>query len=828
MLRLSPLALFVVAFPVSAADVTLKPVYLQQVPHSQVLVDRRGKAWFVDKDGVRDAANKLACDATHGHLLLVDKAGRFWFHGAPKGKGYQLRYHDGTGWTDTGVESMEVHEDAAGRVIARTEFGFQVFDGKGWTEKKLFDHRVQAHGYYTDDAAGRVWCVLSRSSGGGGDHLWAFDGKAWTEHDPLKRAKDELYSDVVPLADDWFLISTFSTKPTPPAPRTWMLWSPTRTAEQVAKADKFTLLPRQGLTYTGTDLDGLRHFTRTPIHDGKRWLPEAWFTLTADGVVKELTAADATRLKDQPRTGQGWGQPAHIFATVTAPAPAIQFPRRGPIGRDADGRVYFPTSGRNLVGTMVLWPKHETPTTCLRPTTHTVGKYEKAHMPGLFADTDGTAFARHPQHLDGVLTWDGKTETWADTSIKPLPQTHWNHHVQAAPAEYGWANARAVGHATGTDGLSLFTRVKTKYVPERDGAAPRGLGVARDGPGGRANVSEEEPKVPDGPMYQYESWLHAGGKWSDPLPPADLIKVKRKELLAGFTQPVTPVGPLPVIAHAGRVWFAHEWKVSAMDANGVVHSAALPDPLTLPARSDGGIPGAIPRNFPNRAEPAAAKGTAVAPLMQAAFARKDDKTLVAVVSGGDPNQSSSSAYALHFQAGKLAGVKVSELKAVPVGVPTLHTAPDGTVLAWNPRAGAIYALTGDKWEPVAGTDRVLARTSDGAVWCEPALGEDADWNKGSTVMMRVSGAKAERFVWTPDELAIGFDKPPAGSAVFVLPQVGIGCLEPGKPGTKPTLRVRYTPTLRSVEFPADATVTASGHLLLSHEWVRLFDPAAKK
>ena len=93
--------------------------------------------------------------------------------------------------------------------------------------------------------------------------------------------------------------------------------------------------------------------------------------------------------------------------------------------------------------------------------------------------------------------------------------------------------------------------------------------------------------------------------------------------------------------------------------------------------------------------------------------------------------------------------------------------------------------------------------------------------------MRMGGAKAERFVWTPDEVVVGFDKPPAGSAVFVLPQLGVGCLEPGKPGAKPTLRVRYTPSLRSVEYPADVTVTASGHLLLTHEWVRLFDPTKK-
>lgn len=793
-----PLAFLLFALPALAADVALKPVYLQTVPHSQVLVDRRGKAWFVDESGVRDANNKLACDATDGRLLLVDKAGRFWFHGLPKGKAWQLRYHDGKGWTDTGVQAMEAHEDAAGRVVARTEFGFQVFDDGKWTETKLFDYRMQAHGYYTDDPAGRVWCMIHIAGAGRPQHLWAFDGKTWTEHDPLKRGKDELYTEVVPFADDWFLVAKISTKDNLPAPRTWAVWSPTRTADQIARADKLAALPRTGLTYTGPDADGLQHFSRTQVHDGKRWVPATSFAVSSDGTVKELTADEAVRWKAQP--GARWsGQPRH-FASLADPVPAVHLDPGSAACRDSDGRVYFTSYTRNRVGAVVLWAKHETPTACLRPTTYTVDRYEKVLMPGLFADAD--AFALHPQHLDGVLTWDGKAEKWAETPIKPLPLSVWNHHVDAPPAEHSWANVRAVGHATGADGLTLFTRVKTKYAPERDGG-----GVILRG-GGRAvrEEREEKPKPPDGPLYQYEAWLHAGGDWSKPLPPAELIKLKRKELLAGFTRPATPFGPLPVISHAGRVWFAHEWKVTAMDADGATHSAELPMPA---ARK--------PKNQWDNPPPR--------PLMLAAFARKGDKSLVAVVSGGDPNGAKSSAYELRFQAGKLATVKVSELTDLPLGVPTLHTTPDGTVLAWEPRHEGVFALVGDTWEKVAGAGRVVARTADGAVWCEPARGPDADWLKGSTVLLRVGGAKAERFVWTPDEWQIGFEKPPAGSVVFLLAQVGVGCLEPGKPGAKPTLRVRYTPSLRSIEFPATQTLTPTGHLLMAHEWVRLFDPS---
>ena len=793
-------ALLLLALPAAAADVDLKPVYLQPLSHFQVTLDRQGKAWFVDTDGVRDADNKVICKELKGKLLLVDAAGRCWFREEYDAK-KTLHFFDGKDWTDTGVAGHEVYEDAAGRVIARTPAGFAVFDGKGWKEDTPFEQPASGTGVFVEDDRKRVWYHLHKTAGlgQGDDGVWAFDGKGWKHHAPGGRAKDEHVTDFIPFADDWFLVLVRSdAKGAKNAhwPRAFA-WSPGRTADEIAKAEPFAGLPADHLEYRGTDRDGVSYF---------RWLGEGapeWqkapdyppgYAVGPKGEVRKLARAEGERIARQPyRMYRGRRL---IHAAPDDPLPAVPFDLSRAVGTDADGRVYVQASGPEYAAsTWVLWPKHEKAGECVRPAAYPpVGdgpRAQPAVYQDLFTDSAGTAFARPREQADAVVVWDAKAEKWAETPIKPLPQAHW-YARPAPPPEYRWANLRAVGHVCGTDGLSLFVRVKTKYAPEKVGEPFKGRG-------------DPLPKVEeDAPFYVYEAWLHAGGKWSEGVGPADLLKVKRKDLVAEFGVPATPFGPLPVIALGDRLWFAQDWKVTTVDAGGVTKSVDLPRPKTEP--------------------PPGPRGKATPPLMQGAFARLDDKTLVLAVAAGKQTQT----YTVRFQGGKFSMVRAEEVGALPLLVPTLHAAPDGTVLAWDANGSGVFHLKDDKWEAVADVGRVLAVAGDGAVWCHPLKpGDDPDWKKGARVLYRLLGGKAERFAWTADEWAVGFEKPAKGSALFLLSGAGLACLEPSQPGAKPVLRVRYAPPPESAGHPGSPVVSSSGHLLLAAESARLFDPKGK-
>jgi hypothetical protein len=664
-----------------------------------------------------------------------------------------------------------------------------VFDGKKWTESKVFTDPAHGVGVFEEDDQKRLWYHLHKTAGlgQGDDGVWAFDGKTWAAHTPDGRAKGEYIDSFLPFADDWFLVVVRTDRPNQQGYPRWFAWSPGRTADAITKAKKFDDLP-QGMEYRGTDRDGVRYFVGQHRGIGGGDTPKP-VTVTATGTVKEI--ADDHPIFRQPHKFYRSNRPIH--ATAKDPTPAVPFDVGDAIGRDADGRVYF-AAHNGVRGTpfiWVYWPKQEKPGECVRPTAYPeFGEGPRARpavYADLFADATGIGFARPRDQLDAVLAWDAKAEKWAETPIKPLPQAHW-YARPAPPPEYGWANLRAVGHVCGTDGLDLFLRVKTKYAPEKEAEGRPGLGSGL-------------PKVDaDAPFYIYEAWLHAGGKWSESLPPADLIKAKRKELTAAFAVPATPLGPVPVIAHADRLWFAHDWKVFGIDADGVMKAADIPQPKVdkLNGREEKDAP----------------------PLMRAAFAKLDGKTLVLVVSG--------KSYAVRFQPGKLGGVKVEELGPLPLASPTLHVAPDGTVLAWGANPAAVHHLKGEKWEGVPDVGRVVAVGGDGSVWCDPSdRVNDADLKKGSTVLYRVGGAKAERFVWTPDEVTVGFDQPADGAAMFTPVDKGLMCVEPGKPGAKPALRVRWTPPLASYGHPGLPVVSGSGHLLLAAESAKLFDPKGK-
>jgi hypothetical protein len=799
------------AGPAFAADVDLKSVYLQPV-QGTVVVDRRGKAWFRAGGEIRDAANTLACEWVKGDLLLADAAGRLWCqeqYGTPK-----LRYWDGKTWTDTGLVAGAIFEDAAGRVFVQAASALHVFaDGK-WAKEPLPGDQGWGRGVFAEDAKGRTWYWTHRTGANKSPQgVWAFDGKEWTAHDPPGRAKGEYLDWLVSFADDWFLVLVVSDDPKG-RNRHWpraFAWSPSRTAGEVAKAAPFDGLPLDDLEYRGTDLDGVAYFRWHDREKAPDWQRDndypPFLAVSAERAVRKLTREQAVRVAGQPHD---WWGTKRIFAKSDAGVlpPVLTFAANRAAGRDQDGRVYLTDASGHLQNqsNWVLWPEKERTSEVLRLTEHPRVQDRPAVYADLFADAAGFAFARPYSETDRVVAWDGKK--WADTPIKPLPLAHWTARP-APPPEYGWANYRQIGRVSGTDGRTVFARLKTRHAPEGDGQGPRG-GLQSGRPGGPV----EEKK--DDPFYVYEAWTHKGGAWSEPLPPADLFQAKRKELIAGLAVPSTPSGPVPVVSHGGRLWYAIDWKVSATDADGVTHSADLPKPE--PAKPNG-----------DREKP-------TPPVMLGAFANLDDKTLLLVVSGAG-----AKAYRLTFRGVRPAGVRVEEVAPPPVSLAVLHQAAGGPVRAWadtreevrwtphlpggrsvapaDPRA--VYRLDDGKWVKEADVAVPVAATADGTLWCPPhAPAPTAKPRKGATVLYRLRGGKSERFAWEPGERHLGFERPGADAAVFSLPGVGLVCLEPTKDGLKPPLRVRHTGTVAA----GSPVLTAGGHALFPQAWGRLTVP----
>lgn len=822
----SPFLLLVsfVALPVYAADVNLKPVYLQPLDQ-KVLVDRRGTPWFWDAEGVRSADNKVACKDFKGRFLLADTAGRFWFHEEWDAKN-PLRYFDGKAWTDTGIAARDLYESSTAWVIARGATGFHVFDGRTWTESKVFDKPASGRGVFAEDTTGRVWYWLHKEAGlgDGDDGVWMFDEKKWTAHGPEGRRKGEIVEHLLPFADDWFLVVVQSYDTNKTLRRRAFPWSPSRKADDIASANPFDGLPLNELEYRGTDLDGVRYF---------RWLDRShpdmpvWqiagngpphLAVSPDRTVKKLSREQAVRLSLQPWEYHSTTGTRRMHTKLDSPVPVLPLATDRAVGRDKDGRVYL-ENGSSAHGThriWVLWAEKEKPGEVVRLTEYSpakpAGYRERNTFDGLFTDAHGLAFARPYYSHDTVLAWDGTK--WADTPVKRLPMAADSGSRAGPPPEHYWANFRWLGHTSGSDGRTLFARVKTKYVPEKEGAGVRGtFGGAGD-----------EPKDDGKPFYQYETWTHLDGAWSDSHPPAELLKAKRKELIEGFQLPHTPLGPLPVISDGKRLWFASDWTVQAMDADGTVYSAELPKPEAVKQLENPRLKYAPP-------------------LLLAAFAKLDDKALLLAVAGPQ-----TKTYRVQFRGLKPIGVQVTELDPLPVPFAVLHKATDGTVLAWadnqsrgyplvhdgqpttNTRADyrAVYQYRDGKWEVKADLAQPTAVSPDGTLWCEPydPNNKYVDYKAGKTVLYRVSGAKAERFVWGRDELAVGFEKPVAGTTTFVLPQYGLANLEPGQDGAKPTLRVRYTGPHTQLEQRRPA-ITATGQVLFPTEWGKLFDASAK-
>ena len=784
-----------------------------------MVVDRNGKAWFVDESGVRDEKNAVACKQLKGKLLLADTAGRFWCHDGGDTK-TPLRYFAAGEWTDTDLRgadetyerkgfdpirdpAFEVYEDAGGRVIVRTRTGFSVFDGTAWSEAKVFDKPAVGRGLFVEDDQKRVWYHLrttddrERSAG-----LWAFDGKGWTHHKPAGLGKDESVAALLPFADDWFLVLAY------PYGAGWtrgFAWSPSRTAAEVAKANPFAGLPTEQLGYEGTDLNGVRYFTLPrPPGPGD---DHPHLALDTKRKVRPLTAAEWNDTARQPFASDANGRA--VFARTGDPRPALCLDYGYAVGRDAAGRVYYE---RNARYTAVLWPKQEKANARLTPTAYPAwsggGRERASRYADLFADSVGTAFAldvsdANVRHPGAVVTWDGEAGKWAETPIKTLLSADWAGPAPP-PADFEFASRQWVGHTCGTDGVTLFARVRSKYAAAKAGR--------------KADAAD------DAPFYVCEAWLHAGGRWSDPLPPADLLKVKRKDLLAEFTAPATPFGPLPVISFRDRLWSADGWKVHAMDRDGRVLSADIPV-TPDPEKGEG------------------KRATDGPPAMQAAFARLDDKRLLLAVRkfplGGQTPAEPLTTYTVRLRAGKLAAVELEEVGRVPLAevdflgaaaaVPHLHVTPGGEVLAWsvNHDVATLHAFADGKWAEVKPKMRPVGRSPDGTLWCSAVEASVYDAVAAGKVVLYKAGAKPERVEWKGGEVIEGFDAPAKGATAFELPWVGYGVLAPGEPGEKPTLRVRRLPGNWGKEWRPPPVVSGSGHLLLAEGSVRLFDPKGR-
>jgi hypothetical protein len=823
---LGSLTVALVALPLSAADIPIKPIYFQTIPYD-VLTDAYGTPWFRNAAGIHNAKGELVCRQPEGQWLLADRAGRFWF--ATGQDQYTQKpvvwYYEEGKRVETNVHTRGgVWEDTAGRVFAYDGRAVHVrADGNWMTHTNMMPKEVRGNGeaQFVEDPKGRVWVWLRVGDDLSG--VWAFDGKVWTRHDIPGAADTDRVRLVLPFADDWFLVVGQSHDANTATRRRAFAWSPSRTAEQIAKAEPFAGLPLTELEYRGTDLDGVRYFRwldrRNPDMPHWQIAPNypPYLMVSPAGKVTTLTREQAARVGGQPWDYRSATGSRRMFTKFDTPPVVVPFDPTHAVGRDKDGRIYIYT-GSTAHGThrvWVLWPEKERPGDVLRTTEYPAAQptayRERETYDGLFADAHGYAFARPLYIPDAIVAWDGKAGKWAGTPIKPLPQATWMARP-APPPEHEWGNFRWVGHTAGPDGRTVFVRVKTRYAPEK--AGERTWGQFRK-PGGPAD--DDEGKDDGKPFYLYEAWTHKDGAWSDSHTPDELLKAKRKELIAGLTVPHTPLGPLPVLSDGTRLWYAFDWKVHAVDADGTVHTADLPKPETKEADS--------PRlKF-------------APPFLLVAFAKLDDRSLLLAVAGP-----TTQTYRVTFRPAKPTGVRVEELAPLPLPFAVLHKAPDATLLAWAdnharalplPHDGrspekadyrAVYQLTDGKWVANDKITPPVGVAPDGTLWCPPYQPhDDPDAKLGKPVLYRVSGAKAERFAWPEGEWQIGFEKPPAGATLVVLPPAGLGCIEPTKDGAKPTLRLRYTSAQIQLD-PRRPAVTASGHLLLPTAWGRLFDP----
>ena len=812
--------------PAFAADIALKPVYFQTIPFD-VLTDARGVPYFRDAGGIYTAKGEKVCPAADGQWLLADRAGRFWFAaGGDQWAMPAVRYYEQGKLVDPQLRSRSgVWEDTAGRVYTFDGRAVHVLaDGKWSHYVGLLPKEVRELGeaQFVEDPKGRVWVWLRRGNDLTG--AWAFDGTKWTGHTIPGTEADDRVRSVLPFADDWFLVGVVGEKGDPNNPRL-VPFSPSRTAEQVAKAKPFAGLPLDRMGYNGQALDGVRYFFRLTGYTAQGTEPSSCWAVAADGSAK--------RLPDDSSFFHLTNSPAGASATAGAVLFAkpgdrvgLRFDRKRhlmPCSRDADGRIYIPEASppphlaytrEYEYATHVLWPAKEKPGDVLRLTPLKPDEYVR----DLFRDSAGTAFARRV--LDSVRVWDGKR--WAGTPVEPLPVAKWEKQGQFPPAELTWGGFGLVGHSTATDGRTLFVRVKTRFAVGKDGKFTPPPDDEKDSP----------------PLWVYEAWAHQGGRWTDAHPPADLLKLRRKELIDGRVCPQPTPGPLPVLSDGTRLWHAQDWTLTVTEADGTAHTAAIPKPKRyVPPKL---TPAELERKW--FAEMSTSMGPRPEyrnipdPLMLATLVPLDAKSVLVVVAG-----TPAKCYKATFRTAKPRGVSVEPVDADwPFYFPTLHAPAGGPPLAWREHESApvsddwvgmrdgksryeggfdLYEYRDGKWAKRKDLFKPLAVADDGAVWCPPT--DQLAKPLGSKLSLcRLYADKVERFGWNYGDEQTGFTKPPPGAALLGMGNELVCVEPPTKPGGKATFRV--LPCADSVSGPPPV-VLPDGTILFPYWHGRLFE-----
>jgi hypothetical protein len=791
-------ALLLAAIPLSAADLPVKPVYFQTIPYD-VLTDARGTPWFRDAGGIHDAKGELVCRQPEGRWLLADRSGRFWFAG-PQDHGFasDIRYYEQGKLVDPKIRSRGgVWEDTSGRVFAFDGRAVHILaDGHWTTHTNMMPKEVRNTGQagFVEDPKGRVWMWLTRGSDLGG--AWAFDGKTWSRHDMPGAAATDRVRLVLPFADDWFLLAV---QPEGGDPNTPPLvpFSPSRTPDQIAKAKPFAGLPLDRMAYRGEALDGKRHFYRHVAYTAQGTDPASSWAVTAAGVVTQVNDDDPRQAID-PRLMALTGPSVTAVTTVFA-KPGEQVGRtittEGKWGghcRDADGRIYI-RGGRMpdmswTEATHVFWPAKEQFGDVLRMTPFK----PEDRVWGLFRDAAGTAFARAYGLTDAIRRWDGAR--WVKTPI-------------ATEAESATVGFDQVGYSTAADGRTVFARVTPR--PDR--------------------------KDDDQPYWVCEAWTHKDGAWSDAHPPAELLAAKRKELIAGRVQPQRTPGPCPVYSDGTRLWFAHNWIITAVDADGTTHAVAVPKPkLYVPPKlAPEDERAKLFRNLSSNAGPRPVRTAPPEPLMLSTIVPLDARSVLVVVAGAP-----AKTYRATVRV-KPAGVTLEPLDAELPGVfPTVHKPADGPPLAWFDHSAAaslldsiglrepkwessylghdLYEFRAGKWIKRTDLYKPQAIADDRAVWCLPTDWATAEPKGSKLTLARLHGGKVERFAWNYGEEIEGCVKPAPGAAL-----VGNQCVEPpAKPGGRATLRV--FPCADGLD--ANPLVLPDGTILTGWGHGKLFDP----
>lgn len=817
----SSLALLLLAAPIPATDIDLKPVYFQTIPYD-VLTDARGTPWFRDTTGIHNLKGELVCKEPVGRWLLADRAGRFWF-AVNENQGFvsEIRYYDGGKLVEPKLSSRGgVWEDSAGRVYVFDGAAVHILaDGKWAKHTDMMPEGVTNLGEarFVEDPKGRVWMWVR--SGTGINRVWAFDGKTWTGHPVPGGEDDEIVRLVLPFADDWFLVGVADANRDINCPRL-VPFSPSRTADQVAKAKPFAGLPLEHQSYQGEADGGTRYFYRQRHHSDIGADESGYWTISLKGVVAKVDPDDP---RQQPDFQLGGPSVTGITAIFTKPGERVG--RRlnaRECYRDADGRVYArratgPPYHTSDYSTRVVWPVKEKPGDVLRLTPVKPDEW----VQGLFADTAGSAFAHPYSHRDAIRRWDGTK--WATTPIEPLTQPKWEKKGWDVPIELAWATFGLVGHSTAGDGHTLFVRVKTRFAVDKDGKF--------EPPAENWNEKMDPP-----PFWEYEAWSYSGGKWSDAFTPAGLLKAKRKELIAGRARSQPTPGPCPVLGDGTRLWYAHHWTLTALGADGTARTVAIPKPKRdLPPKLTPEEQKAkLFLEMSTNAGPRPEYRPVPEPLMLATLIPLDARSVMVVVAG-----TPARAYRASFQI-KPPRVTLDPIEADwPFFFPTLHAPADGPPLVWRDHETApvsddwiglknqkqryeggsdLYEYRDGKWAKRADLFKPLAVGDDGGVWCSPT-----DWNtkpRGTQLTVcRLHQDRVERYDWNYGDEVEGCVKPASGAAI--LDQL---CIEPPtKPSGKAVLRM----------FPcadrigANPLVLSDGTLLIGTAHGKLFDPKAK-